>query len=93
MHFDPSSDRLMTALTGATVIGMALAALDAFLVPGIWGPSGLGLVYLAGGVPTALPRSPGIAHLPRLIVLQSHRRQFVHNGYLQLRSLVHARHS
>ncbi|MDR5655328.1 cation-translocating P-type ATPase [Xinfangfangia sp. LG-4] len=32
---------------------MTLAAFDAFLVPGIWGPAGLALVYLAGGIPTA----------------------------------------
>ena len=54
MRFDLSSDRLMTALTGATLFGMVLAAADAFLVAGIWGPTGLALVYLAGGVPTAV---------------------------------------
>ena len=54
MHFDLSSDRLMTALTGTTLVGMVLAAFDAFLVPGIWGAAGLALVYLAGGVPTAV---------------------------------------
>ncbi len=43
----------MTVLTGVTLAGMALAAVDAFLSPGAWGPAGLALVYLAGGVPTA----------------------------------------
>ncbi|WP_090845191.1 heavy metal translocating P-type ATPase [Paracoccus alkenifer] len=43
----------MALLTGATLIGMALAALDAFVLHGPWGPGGLALVYLAGGVPTA----------------------------------------
>ena len=42
----------MALLTGATLIGMTLAALDAFLLQGPWGPAGLALVYLAGGVPT-----------------------------------------
>ena len=42
----------MTLLTGATLFGMALATLDAFALPGPWGPVGLALVYLAGGVPT-----------------------------------------
>src|SRR5690606_21278915 len=34
--------------------GMALATVDAFLNPGPWGPIGHALVYLAGGVPTAV---------------------------------------
>ncbi|WP_415392696.1 heavy metal translocating P-type ATPase [Paracoccus sp. SJTW-4] len=42
----------MALLTGATLFGMALAALDAFVLQGPWGPAGLALVYLAGGVPT-----------------------------------------
>ena len=54
MTFDLSSDRLMMALTLATVFGMGLAAFGAFVVPGLWGPAGLFLVYLAGGVPTGL---------------------------------------
>ncbi|MFA5538656.1 MAG: cation-translocating P-type ATPase [Gemmobacter sp.] len=33
---------------------MALATVDAFLSPGLWGPVGLVLVYLAGGVPTGV---------------------------------------
>ncbi|MFC0217809.1 hypothetical protein ACFFJ7_05315 [Pseudochelatococcus lubricantis] len=48
-----SSDRSMTVLTGATVAGMGLAACDAFAVPGPWGPAGLALAYLAGGLPAA----------------------------------------
>ena len=44
----------MTVLTGVTLTGMALAAIDAFLIAGPWGPLGLALVYLAGGVPTAM---------------------------------------
>ena len=54
MQIDLSSDRFMTALTGITLAGMALATVDAFLSPGLWGPAGLALVYLAGGVPTAV---------------------------------------
>ena len=44
----------MTALTGITLAGMALVTVDAFLIPGLWGPVGLVLVYLAGGVPTGV---------------------------------------
>ncbi len=48
----------MAASTGITLAGMALAGVDAFLSPGLfpgpWGPAGLVLVYLAGGVPTAI---------------------------------------
>ncbi|MGV6875341.1 heavy metal translocating P-type ATPase [Pseudochelatococcus sp. B33] len=51
MHVDLSSDRLTTALTVATVAGMALAAFNTFGVPGVWGPAGVALVYLAGGLP------------------------------------------
>ncbi|CAM5618437.1 heavy metal translocating P-type ATPase [Aquamicrobium terrae] len=54
MQIDLSSDRFMTALTGITLAGMALATVDAFLSPGLWGPVGLALVYLAGGVPTGV---------------------------------------
>lgn len=54
MQIDLSSDRFMTALTGITLAGMALATVDAFLIPGLWGPVGLVLVYLAGGVPTGV---------------------------------------
>ncbi|MCG8274258.1 cadmium-translocating P-type ATPase [Aquamicrobium sp. NLF2-7] len=54
MQIDLSSDRFMTALTGITLAGMALATVDAFLSPGLWGPVGLVLVYLAGGVPTGV---------------------------------------
>ncbi|MBM6394156.1 hypothetical protein JQC79_00025 [Ochrobactrum anthropi] len=51
---DLSSDRVQTALTVVTVAGMCLAIVDAFAVSGIWGPAGLALVYLAGGVPATL---------------------------------------
>src|SRR5690606_9019023 len=54
LQIDLSSDRFMTALTGITLAGMALATVDAFLNPGPWGPIGHALVYLAGGVPTAV---------------------------------------
>lgn len=54
MQIDLSSDRFMTALTGITLAGMALATVDAFLSPSLWGPVGLVLVYLAGGVPTGV---------------------------------------
>jgi heavy metal translocating P-type ATPase len=54
LQIDLSSDRFMTALTGITLAGMALATVDAFLIPGLWGPVGLVLVYLAGGVPTGV---------------------------------------
>lgn len=54
MPIDFSSDRLMTALTGVTLAGMVLATLDAFALSGPWGLLGLALVYLAGGVPTAV---------------------------------------
>ena len=54
MQIDLSSDRFMTALTGITLAGMALVTVDAFLIPGLWGPVGLVLVYLAGGVPTGV---------------------------------------
>jgi len=54
VQIDLSSDRFMTALTGITLAGMVLATIDAFLSPGPWGPAGLALVYLAGGVPTAV---------------------------------------
>ena len=40
----------MTALTGITLAGMALATVDAFLSPGLWGPVGLVLVCLLAAV-------------------------------------------
>lgn len=51
---DLSSDRMEVVLTGVTIAGMCLAIIDAFAVPGAWGPVGLGLVYVGGGVPAAL---------------------------------------
>ena len=47
-----STDRAMTALTALTVLGLALAALDAFVQPGPWGVAGLVLAFAAGGVPS-----------------------------------------
>ncbi len=54
MRLDIDSDRSMTVLTVLTVIGMALATLAAFVLPGIHGSFGLALVYLAGGVPATV---------------------------------------
>ncbi|MDZ4094535.1 MAG: heavy metal translocating P-type ATPase, partial [Paracoccaceae bacterium] len=51
MTDDRAIDRRRTWLTGLTAFGMLLASMDAFVVPGVWGVAGLGLVYLAGGVP------------------------------------------
>lgn len=48
------SDRAQTALSVTTILGMVLAAVDAFVASGYWGPIGLALVYLAGGVPASL---------------------------------------
>lgn len=49
-----STDRAMAALTALTVLGLALAALAAFVQPGPWGPAGLALAFAAGGVPSAV---------------------------------------
>ena len=49
-----TSERLMLPLTLAAVFGMAAAVFGTFLVPGIWLTIGLGLVYLAAGLPTGL---------------------------------------
>lgn len=54
MRSDIESNRSMTVLTLLTVIGMALATLAAFVLPGIHGSIGLALVYLAGGVPATV---------------------------------------
>ena len=62
MQIDLSSDRFMTALTGITLAGMALATVDAFLIPGLGGPVGLVLVYLAGGVPTGFRALTSLLH-------------------------------
>lgn len=60
MHVDLSSDRAMLALSAATVAGMAAAATDAFAVAGPWGPLGLVLAYLAGGVPATVRASAAL---------------------------------
>lgn len=41
-------------LSGATAFGLALGLTDAFVAPGPWGPAGLVLAYLAGGVPAGI---------------------------------------
>ena len=52
-HSQPEA-HFETLLTGLTLAGMAAALLDAFLIPGPWGPVGLITVYLAGGLPTLI---------------------------------------
>ncbi|MDP2738939.1 MAG: cation-translocating P-type ATPase [Pseudorhodobacter sp.] len=54
MTSERAREQAILALTGLTMLGMALAALGAFSQPGLVGPLGLGLVYLAGGLPAAL---------------------------------------
>ncbi|MDP4033598.1 MAG: cation-translocating P-type ATPase [Pseudorhodobacter sp.] len=62
MTSEPSldQDRATLGLTGLTLLGMALGTFGEFALPGqsgrlaLVGPVGLGLVYLAGGLPTAL---------------------------------------
>lgn len=49
--FGISVDRLMISLSLATVVGICLVGINLFILPGIWGPIGLVLVYLAGGIP------------------------------------------
>jgi heavy metal translocating P-type ATPase len=44
---------MVSALAVATMFGMALALLGAFVAPGPWGAGGQVLVYLAGGLPAA----------------------------------------
>ncbi len=48
---DRSSDHLQLLLSGATLIGTGLAALDVWIFSGPWGVAGLVLAYLAGGIP------------------------------------------
>ncbi|NCO87887.1 MAG: cation-translocating P-type ATPase [Rhodobacterales bacterium] len=47
-------DTVMATLSGLTILGLGLGALDAYLLPGPWGVAGLALAYLAGGVPAGL---------------------------------------
>ncbi|HTO33120.1 MAG TPA: cation-translocating P-type ATPase [Pararhizobium sp.] len=49
-----TSDRQMLLLSGLTILGLALAALAAFVAPGWWGVIGLCLAYIAGGIPPAI---------------------------------------
>ncbi|WP_149141214.1 heavy metal translocating P-type ATPase [Gemmobacter caeruleus] len=66
-HSQHSDDnRLEALLTGITLVGMALATLDAFALPGIWGPVGLAAVYLAAGVPTLASALRELWHHRRL---------------------------
>lgn len=51
---DLTRDRREALLSGLTILGLVLAALAAFVVPGPWGVAGLCLAYIAGGVPPAL---------------------------------------
>jgi len=66
-HSQHSDDnRLEALLTGITLAGMVLATLDAFALPGIWGPVGLAAVYLAAGVPTLASALRELWHHRRL---------------------------
>ena len=58
------SDRLDAALTGVTLVGMAVAVVDAFLLtlPPPAGGVALGAVYLAGGVPAAVSALRALWH-------------------------------
>ena len=49
---DHDNGHLETALTAITLLGMAAALIDRFVVPGLWGQGGLLAVYLAAGLPT-----------------------------------------
>ncbi|MBL8562914.1 MAG: cadmium-translocating P-type ATPase, partial [Gemmobacter sp.] len=64
-HSHPEG-RLETALTGLTLAGMAAALVDAFLIPGPWGPVGLIVVYLVGGLPTLIGALGELWHHRRL---------------------------
>ena len=64
-HSHPEG-RLETALTGLTLAGMVAALVDAFLIPGPWGPVGLIVVYLAGGLPTLIGALGELWHHRRL---------------------------
>ncbi|MDZ4136686.1 MAG: heavy metal translocating P-type ATPase, partial [Paracoccaceae bacterium] len=49
-----SAEQSKLWLTAATLVGMAMATVDSFFLPGVWGLAGLVLVYLAGGLPAAI---------------------------------------
>lgn len=53
-HTKHDDTRLDIWLSVATAAGLASGMIDAFLSPGPWGPAGLALAYLAGGVPAAI---------------------------------------
>ena len=65
-HHARREDRREALLAGATLAGMAAALIDAFLAPGVWGPVGLVLVYLAGGLPTLISALSELWHHRRL---------------------------
>lgn len=56
LHADhaETEGRRDAVLAAITLLGMALALVDAFLWPGPWGVAGLSAVYLAAGLPTLL---------------------------------------
>ncbi|MFC3570158.1 heavy metal translocating P-type ATPase [Paracoccus simplex] len=45
---------MMAVLSALTMAGLGLAAIAAFVLPGPWGAAGLGLAFLAGGLPAAM---------------------------------------
>lgn len=59
---DHNDGRLEAALTAITLLGMGLGALGHWWVPGMIGPVGLVMVYLAGGVPSALTALKSLWH-------------------------------
>lgn len=56
------TERLDLTLTATTLAGMALAAVDAFWLPGSWGPVGLIAVYLAAGIPATIGAARSLWH-------------------------------
>lgn len=55
-----TNDRQRLLYSGLTVLGLGVAALDAFVITGPWGLAGLCLAYIAGGLP------PGVNALQTL---------------------------
>lgn len=54
MMTDFYNDRQRLLYSGLTILGLALAALDAFVITGLWGVAGLFLAYITGGIPPAV---------------------------------------
>lgn len=48
MMTDFYNDRQRLLYSGLTILGLALAALDAFVITGLWGVAGLFLAYITG---------------------------------------------